>query len=50
MTVDNAADYLALPNVMCVGGSWMAPKALVDQEAWAEITRLTREATQRYPR
>ncbi|WP_106418478.1 bifunctional 4-hydroxy-2-oxoglutarate aldolase/2-dehydro-3-deoxy-phosphogluconate aldolase [Salinicola tamaricis] len=50
VTVDNAADYLALPNVMCVGGSWMAPKALVDQEDWAEITRLTREATQRYPR
>lgn len=50
VTVDNAADYLALPNVMCVGGSWMAPKSLVDQQDWAGITRLTREATQRYPR
>ncbi|GHB16047.1 bifunctional 4-hydroxy-2-oxoglutarate aldolase/2-dehydro-3-deoxy-phosphogluconate aldolase [Salinicola rhizosphaerae] len=50
VTVDNAADYLALPNVMCVGGSWMAPKSLIDSEDWAGITRLTREATERYPR
>lgn len=50
VTVDNAADYLALPNVMCVGGSWMAPKSLIDQEDWAGITRLTQEATRRYPR
>jgi len=50
VTVDNAADYLALPNVMCVGGSWMAPKSLIDKEDWAGITELTREATQRYPR
>ncbi|WP_298846559.1 bifunctional 4-hydroxy-2-oxoglutarate aldolase/2-dehydro-3-deoxy-phosphogluconate aldolase [uncultured Salinicola sp.] len=50
VTVDNAADYLALPNVMCIGGSWMAPKSLIDQEDWAGITRLTQEATQRYPR
>ncbi|WP_110707667.1 bifunctional 4-hydroxy-2-oxoglutarate aldolase/2-dehydro-3-deoxy-phosphogluconate aldolase [Salinicola sp. CR57] len=50
VTVDNAGDYLALPNVMCIGGSWMAPKSLVDQEDWAGITRLTREATQRYRR
>ncbi|MCE3028332.1 bifunctional 4-hydroxy-2-oxoglutarate aldolase/2-dehydro-3-deoxy-phosphogluconate aldolase [Salinicola sp. DM10] len=50
VTVDNAADYLALPNVMCVGGSWMAAKALIDQQDWEGITRLTREATQRYPR
>lgn len=50
ITVDNAADYLALPNVMCVGGSWMAPKSLIDKEDWLGITELTREATQRYPR
>ncbi|MDH4572200.1 bifunctional 4-hydroxy-2-oxoglutarate aldolase/2-dehydro-3-deoxy-phosphogluconate aldolase [Salinicola acroporae] len=50
VTVDNAGDYLALPNVMCIGGSWMAPKSLIDREDWAGITRLTREATQRYPR
>lgn len=50
VTVDNAADYLALPNVMCVGGSWMVAKSLVDAEDWEGITRVTREATQRYPR
>ncbi len=50
VTVDNAEAYLALPNVMCVGGSWMVAKSLVDAEDWAGITQLTREATQRYPR
>ena len=40
----NAADYLALKNVACVGGSWMAPASLVDAEDWDEIKRLTIEA------
>lgn len=40
----NAADYLALKNVACVGGSWMAPAGLVDAENWDEINRLTVEA------
>ncbi len=40
----NAADYLALKNVACVGGSWMAPADLVDAENWDEINRLTIEA------
>ncbi len=40
----NAADYLALKNVACVGGSWMAPANLVDAEDWDEIKRLTVEA------
>lgn len=40
----NAADYLALKNVACVGGSWMAPASLVDAENWDEINRLTVEA------
>jgi len=40
----NAAAYLALPNVACVGGSWMAPADLVDAEDWDEIKRLTVEA------
>jgi 2-dehydro-3-deoxyphosphogluconate aldolase/(4S)-4-hydroxy-2-oxoglutarate aldolase len=40
----NAADYLALKNVACVGGSWMAPAELVDQQNWEEIYRLTVEA------
>ena len=41
---NNAADYLALSNVACVGGSWMAPTSLVDAEDWDEIKRLTIEA------
>ncbi|MEO0635508.1 MAG: bifunctional 4-hydroxy-2-oxoglutarate aldolase/2-dehydro-3-deoxy-phosphogluconate aldolase [Pseudomonadota bacterium] len=40
----NAADYLALPNVACVGGSWVAPKKLIDAKAWNEITALAADA------
>jgi len=40
----NAAEYLALSNVACVGGSWMAPADLVDAEDWTEITRRAIEA------
>lgn len=38
-------DYLALPNVLCVGGSWVAPRALVEARDWDAITTLAREAT-----
>ncbi|MCO8144521.1 bifunctional 4-hydroxy-2-oxoglutarate aldolase/2-dehydro-3-deoxy-phosphogluconate aldolase [Rhodovulum tesquicola] len=41
----NAADYLALPNTLCVGGSWVAPGALVAAGDWAGITALARAAT-----
>ncbi|MEJ6811480.1 MAG: keto-deoxy-phosphogluconate aldolase, partial [Oceanospirillaceae bacterium] len=40
----NAADYLALPNVMCVGGTWLTPAALVKQEDWRAIEVLARNA------
>jgi 2-dehydro-3-deoxyphosphogluconate aldolase/(4S)-4-hydroxy-2-oxoglutarate aldolase len=40
----NAPEYLALSNVACVGGSWMAPGELVDAGEWAEITRRAAEA------
>ncbi len=40
----NAPDYLALPNVVCVGGSWMAPTKLVRAKRWDEIERLARAA------
>jgi len=36
-------DYLALDNVVAVGGSWMAPPALVEAGDWAGITRLCRQ-------
>lgn len=41
---DNARAYLALPNVVCVGGSWLAPPGLVAAGDWDGITDLAREA------
>lgn len=40
----NAGDFLALPNVLCVGGSWVAPAAAMNEGRWDEITRLAAEA------
>jgi len=40
----NAPDYLALPNVACVGGSWVAPPDAVKAGDWDRITALAREA------
>jgi 2-dehydro-3-deoxyphosphogluconate aldolase / (4S)-4-hydroxy-2-oxoglutarate aldolase len=39
----NAAEYLALPNVGCVGGSWLTPAAAVRAGDWAAIERLAGE-------
>jgi 2-dehydro-3-deoxyphosphogluconate aldolase/(4S)-4-hydroxy-2-oxoglutarate aldolase len=44
ISLKNAKDYLSLPNVICVGGSWVAPKAMVTEGNWDGITRLAREA------
>lgn len=44
LTQDNAPAYLKLTNVIAVGGSWMAPKKLMSEGAWTEITRLARAA------
>jgi 2-dehydro-3-deoxyphosphogluconate aldolase/(4S)-4-hydroxy-2-oxoglutarate aldolase len=44
ISLKNAADYLALSNVACIGGSWMAPADLVDKEDWDEIKRRATEA------
>lgn len=40
----NAADYLALHNVMCVGGTWLTPTDLVQQKNWQAIEVLAVEA------
>jgi len=40
-----APDFLALPNVACVGGSWLTPRDATDAGDWARITALAREAT-----
>jgi 2-dehydro-3-deoxyphosphogluconate aldolase/(4S)-4-hydroxy-2-oxoglutarate aldolase len=44
INVDNAAQYLSLSNVLCVGGSWIAPRDLVEAEDWDVITELARAA------
>jgi 2-dehydro-3-deoxyphosphogluconate aldolase/(4S)-4-hydroxy-2-oxoglutarate aldolase len=44
LNVDNFRTFLALPNVVCCGGSWMVSSALVDVGNWSEIERLAREA------
>ena len=41
---DNYREYLALPNVSCVGGSWLAPRALVAENDWSAIQRLATDA------
>lgn len=45
----NAAELLALPNVVCVGGSWLTPSDAVKAGDWARITQLAAEAA-RLPR
>jgi 2-dehydro-3-deoxyphosphogluconate aldolase/(4S)-4-hydroxy-2-oxoglutarate aldolase len=40
----NAAAYLALPNVACVGGSWLAPRETIAAGDFARIEQLAREA------
>ena len=42
----NLLEYLALPNVVACGGSWMAPARLVDEGSFDEIGRLVREAVE----
>ncbi len=40
----SVADYLALPNVLCVGGSWMVPSSSVEQQDWERIARITADS------
>lgn len=41
-----AAEYLALPNVICVGGSWVMPADAIASGDWKRIEQLAREASQ----
>ena len=43
-----APAYLGLPNVLCVGGSWMLPKSALEAGDYAEVERLAREAARRW--
>lgn len=40
----NAHDFLALPNVVCVGGSWLTPQVAVSKGDWSALTSLAQEA------
>jgi 2-dehydro-3-deoxyphosphogluconate aldolase / (4S)-4-hydroxy-2-oxoglutarate aldolase len=44
ITTVNAPEFLALPNVVCVGGSWLTPADALAQGDWARVTQLAREA------
>jgi 2-dehydro-3-deoxyphosphogluconate aldolase / (4S)-4-hydroxy-2-oxoglutarate aldolase len=44
ISLKNARDYLSLPNTLCVGGSWVAPKDKIASGDWAGIEALAREA------
>jgi 2-dehydro-3-deoxyphosphogluconate aldolase / (4S)-4-hydroxy-2-oxoglutarate aldolase len=44
ISLATAPDYLKLPNVCCVGGSWLTPAAAVAAKDWDTITSLAREA------
>jgi 2-dehydro-3-deoxyphosphogluconate aldolase/(4S)-4-hydroxy-2-oxoglutarate aldolase len=46
VSLKNAPDYLGLSNVLCAGGSWVAPKDLVAKRDWKAIEELAREASQ----
>lgn len=44
ITEDNAAEFLAQPNVVCIGGSWMVPKAWLDAGEWHKVTASSAKA------
>lgn len=44
VSLNNMQEYLSLPNVLCVGGSWVAPTKLVQAGDWKGITELARQA------
>ena len=46
VTLQNASEFLALPNVLCVGGSWLVPADALAQGDWARITQLARDTVQ----
>ncbi|MBB3257816.1 2-dehydro-3-deoxyphosphogluconate aldolase/(4S)-4-hydroxy-2-oxoglutarate aldolase [Paraburkholderia bannensis] len=46
ISAETAPNFLALPNVVCVGGSWLTPKAALANQDWAEVTRLARAASE----
>jgi len=50
ITAETAPEFLALPNVGCVGGSWLTPKTALATGDWEAITALARQASRLGPR
>ncbi|MBQ4832287.1 bifunctional 4-hydroxy-2-oxoglutarate aldolase/2-dehydro-3-deoxy-phosphogluconate aldolase [Pseudoalteromonas sp. MMG010] len=46
ITLATAPDYLALNNVICVGGTWMLDKQLIQNKDWQAIEALARQASE----
>lgn len=44
ISMNNIKNYLALPNVMCCGGSWLVTNEIVANKDWAQITKLAKES------
>ncbi len=44
VTEETAPEFLSLPNVACVGGSWLTPKSAIDAGDWGQVTRLAARA------
>jgi 2-dehydro-3-deoxyphosphogluconate aldolase / (4S)-4-hydroxy-2-oxoglutarate aldolase len=45
ITAETAPEFLALPNVACVGGSWLTPQAALAAADWQAITALAKQAS-----
>lgn len=46
INIDNARSFLDLPNVACIGGSWIVPQELIEAKRFDEITKLTKQAVE----
>ncbi|NQZ31532.1 MAG: bifunctional 4-hydroxy-2-oxoglutarate aldolase/2-dehydro-3-deoxy-phosphogluconate aldolase [Oceanospirillaceae bacterium] len=44
ITLENAQNFLSLSNVMCVGGSWLSPKDLIENKDWAAISQIAKSS------
>ena len=45
VTMANAAEFLALSNVVCVGGSWLVPADALARGDWSRVTELARQTS-----
>ncbi len=48
VNAENMSEFLALPNIFAIGGSWMVNAKMIQGEMWDEISKLSKEATEIY--